>query len=64
MFWSPSTPVLARSLKKFAPPSSGIDLKNASSLATQPTEPAPNVPQRLPGLKRDEQSRRTLPVAR
>ena len=35
---------------------SGRLLELRSSLATQPSEPAPKVPQRLPGLKRDEQS--------
>ena len=64
MFWSPSTPVLARSLKKSVAPSSGIDFQKPSSLTTQPTEPAPKVPHRLPGLKREEQSRRALAVIR
>ena len=64
MFWSPSTPVLARTLNRSAPPMSGMPWKKLSSLATHPSDTAPKFPQRFAGPKREEQSRRALPVRR
>ncbi len=64
LLWSPSTPVLPRILKRSAPPMSGREWKKLSSLATHPSDTAPKFPHRFDGPKRDEQSRRALPVKR
>jgi hypothetical protein len=64
MSWLPSVPLLARTLRKLARPRTGVDLKKPSSLTIQPSDPAAKFPHRLLAPKRDEPSRRALPVSR